>query len=141
MFHRYRIVCAILSHTPLNCACAFVKGKCFCKGICVPCIIVIISPRATKRNAVLLDLFFIVYIFLNIFFQLSYADTNPILSDRSTYPHFFRTVPSDSDFNPARIQLLRHFNWTRVGTLFQDASKGSSRYAYVSVALLILVGW
>ena len=70
-----------------------------------------------------------------VVFQLSYADTNPILSDRETYPHFFRTVPSDSDFNPARIMMLRHFNWTRVGTLFQDASKGS-RYAYVSIQLM-----
>ena len=65
-------------------------------------------------------------------FQLSFADTNPELSDRSKYPRFFRNVPSDSDYNPARVQLLKHFNWTRVGTLFQDASKGSSRYVYVS---------
>lgn len=70
-------------------------------------------------------------------FQLSYADTNPLLSDRSTFPYFFRTVPSDSDFNPARIQLLRQFNWTRVGTLFQDASHGSSRFAYVSLFYLL----
>ena len=63
--------------------------------------------------------------------KLSYADTNPILSDRTAYPNFFRTVPSDSDYNPARIQLLHKYEWKRVGTLFQDASRGSSRYAYV----------
>ena len=81
-------------------------------------------------------------ILTNFFFklQVSFADTNPLLSDRSTYPHFFRTVPSDSDFNPARIGLLRHFNWTRVGTLFQDASRGSSRYAYVSFSFASFFG-
>ncbi|KAI0215382.1 Gamma-aminobutyric acid type B receptor subunit 2 [Lamellibrachia satsuma] len=62
--------------------------------------------------------------------QLSYADTNPLLSNRKRYPNFFRTVPSDGDYNPARISFIRHFNWTRVGTLFQDASRGSARYAY-----------
>ncbi|XP_025087518.1 gamma-aminobutyric acid type B receptor subunit 2-like isoform X2 [Pomacea canaliculata] len=64
-------------------------------------------------------------------FQLSYGDTDPLLSDRDKYPNFFRTVPSDSDYNPARLALLRHFNWSSVGTLFQDASQGgAARYGY-----------
>ena len=68
-----------------------------------------------------------------LFRQLSYGDTDPVLSDRDKYPNFFRIVPSDSDFNPARLALLRHFNWSIVGTLFQDASRdGSARYGYVS---------
>ncbi|XP_019613608.1 PREDICTED: gamma-aminobutyric acid type B receptor subunit 2-like [Branchiostoma belcheri] len=52
--------------------------------------------------------------------QLSYDVTSPEFSDRKKYPTFFRTVPSDLDFNPARLRLLRHFNWTRVATLYQD---------------------
>lgn len=64
--------------------------------------------------------------------QLSYGDTDPKLSDRATYSKFYRTVPSDSDFNPARLAMLRQFNWTRVGTLFQDVSKGADRYGIVS---------
>ena len=68
-----------------------------------------------------------------LFRQLSYGDTDPVLSDRDKYPNFFRIVPSDSDFNPARLALLRYFNWSIVGTLFQDASRdGSARYGYVS---------
>ncbi|XP_035828588.1 gamma-aminobutyric acid type B receptor subunit 2-like [Aplysia californica] len=62
--------------------------------------------------------------------KLSYADTNPMLSDRDKFPNFYRTVPSDSDFNPARLALLRHFNWTTVATLFQDAKLGRARYGY-----------
>ncbi|CAG2254551.1 GABBR [Mytilus edulis] len=60
--------------------------------------------------------------------QLSYADTDPKLSDRSTYSNFFRTVPSDRDFNPAKVAFLKRYNWTRVATLFQDASIESDRY-------------
>ncbi|XP_067655790.1 gamma-aminobutyric acid type B receptor subunit 2-like [Haliotis asinina] len=73
-------------------------------------------------------------------FQLSYADTNPLLSERDKYPFFFRTVPSDSDFNPARLALLRNFNWTRVGTLFQFDPKGSPKYNYAHNRLVSLLG-
>ncbi|XP_013415617.1 gamma-aminobutyric acid type B receptor subunit 2 [Lingula anatina] len=62
--------------------------------------------------------------------QISYADTNPVLSDNAAYPNFFRTIPSDTDFNSARIQLLRKFRWKKVATLFQEASGGTSRYSY-----------
>ncbi|CAH1785979.1 unnamed protein product [Owenia fusiformis] len=63
--------------------------------------------------------------------QLSYADTDPGLSERDRYPYFFRTVPSDIDLYPAVLALLKHYNWTRVGTIYQDSSKGYSRYAVV----------
>ncbi|XP_041367039.1 gamma-aminobutyric acid type B receptor subunit 2-like [Gigantopelta aegis] len=72
-------------------------------------------------------------------FQLSYGDTNPLLSERDKYPYFFRTVPSDNDHNPARVALLRNFNWTRVGTLFQLASTGSSRFNYAHNRLITLL--
>ncbi|XP_033752065.1 LOW QUALITY PROTEIN: gamma-aminobutyric acid type B receptor subunit 2-like [Pecten maximus] len=71
--------------------------------------------------------------------QLSYADTDPKLSDRSTYSNFFRTVPSDTDFNPAMIAILRYFNWTRVGTIFQDPSTGSDRYGIAHSRLIELL--
>ncbi|KFM68251.1 Gamma-aminobutyric acid type B receptor subunit 2, partial [Stegodyphus mimosarum] len=48
------------------------------------------------------------------------------------YPNFFRVVPSETAFNPARVVLLRHFNWTRVGTLYQN----SPRYALPHSKLL-----
>ena len=57
-------------------------------------------------------------------FQLSYADTHPMYTSEG-YPNFFRVVPSESAFNPARISLLRHFNWTVVGILFQNSPRHS----------------
>ncbi|XP_035208128.1 gamma-aminobutyric acid type B receptor subunit 2-like isoform X2 [Stegodyphus dumicola] len=63
--------------------------------------------------------------------QLTYADTHPMYTNEN-YPNFFRVVPSETAFNPARVVLLRHFNWTRVGTLYQN----SPRYALPHSKLL-----
>lgn len=59
--------------------------------------------------------------------QLSYADTHPMFTSES-FPNFFRIVPSENAFNPPRLSLLRKFNWTRVGTIYQN----EPRYSLVS---------
>ncbi|XP_048486875.1 gamma-aminobutyric acid type B receptor subunit 2 isoform X1 [Plutella xylostella] len=51
--------------------------------------------------------------------QLSYADTHPMFT-KEAFPNFFRIVPSENAFNMPRIRLLQHFNWTRVGTIYQN---------------------
>ncbi|XP_026318221.1 gamma-aminobutyric acid type B receptor subunit 2 isoform X3 [Hyposmocoma kahamanoa] len=51
--------------------------------------------------------------------QLSYADTHPMFT-KEAFPNFFRIVPSENAFNAPRIRLLQHFNWTRVGTIYQN---------------------
>ena len=56
--------------------------------------------------------------------QLTYADTHPMFTARS-FPHFFRIVPSESQFNEPRLALLKEFNWTRLGTLYQNEAKYS----------------
>ncbi|XP_077978603.1 gamma-aminobutyric acid type B receptor subunit 2-like isoform X2 [Glandiceps talaboti] len=57
--------------------------------------------------------------------QLSYANTEPFLSEREKYPTFFRTVPSEADLNPAKLKLLEFFNWTHVATIHQDTPRFS----------------
>ncbi|XP_076340715.1 gamma-aminobutyric acid type B receptor subunit 2-like [Tachypleus tridentatus] len=54
--------------------------------------------------------------------QLTYGDTHPMYTVEN-YPNFFRVVPSEAAFNQARVALLQHFNWTRVGTLYQSAPR------------------
>ena len=51
-----------------------------------------------------------------------------MFTDKS-FPHFFRVVPSDNEFNPPRLSIMRNFNWKRVGTLYQNEAK----YALVRV--------
>uniref|UniRef100_T1JBF7 Gamma-aminobutyric acid type B receptor subunit 2 n=1 Tax=Strigamia maritima TaxID=126957 RepID=T1JBF7_STRMM len=63
--------------------------------------------------------------------QLSYADTHPMFS-WVKYPNFYRVVPSEIDFNPPRVELLKKFNWTTVGTLYQN----DPRYALAHNKLL-----
>ncbi|XP_071956737.1 gamma-aminobutyric acid type B receptor subunit 2-like [Antedon mediterranea] len=57
--------------------------------------------------------------------QLSFADTTPSLSQQDKYPYFYRTVPSESADNVARIRLIKYFNWTSIGTIHQDVSRFS----------------
>jgi gamma-aminobutyric acid type B receptor len=57
-------------------------------------------------------------------FKLTYADTHPMFTEK-TFPHFFRVVPSENEFNPPRLSILRYYNWTRVGTLYQNEAKYS----------------
>lgn len=42
-----------------------------------------------------------------------------------SFPNFFRVVPSESAFNPARVSLMQTFNWTRVGTIYQNLPRYS----------------
>lgn len=66
--------------------------------------------------------------FCNLLFilmlQLSYADTDPIFTSAS-FPNFFRMVPNENAFNIPRIKLLQYFNWTRVGTIYQNEPRFS----------------
>lgn len=45
-----------------------------------------------------------------------------------SFPNFFRVVPSENAFNAPRVALLMQFNWTKVGTIYQN----EPRYALVS---------
>ena len=52
--------------------------------------------------------------------QLSYSSASPALSDKSMYKKFYRVFPPESSFNPAKISLLRAFDWNKVGTLTES---------------------
>lgn len=56
--------------------------------------------------------------------QLSYADTHPMFT-RDAFPNFFRVVPSENAFNAPRMALLKAFNWTRIGTIYQNEPRYS----------------
>uniref|UniRef100_A0A6P7FDM5 Gamma-aminobutyric acid type B receptor subunit 2 isoform X1 n=1 Tax=Diabrotica virgifera virgifera TaxID=50390 RepID=A0A6P7FDM5_DIAVI len=56
--------------------------------------------------------------------QLSYADTHPMFT-KENFPNFFRIVPSENAFNAPRLSLLKEFNWTKVGTIYQNEPRYS----------------
>ena len=45
------------------------------------------------------------------------------------YPNLYRVIPSENEYNPARLAVMKYFNWTRVGTLYQNEAK----YALVAI--------
>ncbi|CAF4585487.1 unnamed protein product [Rotaria sp. Silwood1] len=56
---------------------------------------------------------------------ISYAATNPDLSDRNAYSIFYRTVPSDKVAAMAIAQLFTRFNWTSCIIVYQNDEYGS----------------
>ena len=60
----------------------------------------------------------------NCIVKVTYADTHPMFTARS-FPHFFRVVPSENEFNEPRLALLKQYNWTKVGTLYQNQARYS----------------
>ena len=69
--------------------------------------------------------------------QISYSAGSPALGDRKKYKTLFRTIPSDFNYNPARVAIMKHFNWSRVAVLFQ--TERSNYFSLVSLQLVIVV--
>lgn len=49
--------------------------------------------------------------------QISYASTSPFLSDKTKYPYFFRTCPSDAHQAKALSELVMAHDWQTLGTI------------------------
>uniref|UniRef100_A0A803K9C6 G-protein coupled receptors family 3 profile domain-containing protein n=1 Tax=Xenopus tropicalis TaxID=8364 RepID=A0A803K9C6_XENTR len=60
--------------------------------------------------------------------QISYGATDPALTDRATFPYFFRTLQSDEEEFIALCQLLKHFGWNWVGIIYTDNESGVRDY-------------
>jgi len=56
--------------------------------------------------------------------QISYSSTSVLLSDKTVFPSFFRTIPSDTYQAQALADLLKHFGWTYVSIVASDNAYG-----------------
>ena len=65
---------------------------------------------------------------------ISYASTDPDLSDRSAYSTFYRTVPSDNAAASVITKLFIKFNWTSCIIIYQNDAFGSGGAKAISDA-------
>ncbi|XP_007561006.1 G-protein coupled receptor family C group 6 member A-like [Poecilia formosa] len=59
--------------------------------------------------------------------EISYGSTSGLLSDKTRFPSFLRTVPEDDHQAKAVIEILKDHNWNWVGIVATDGEYG--RYA------------
>ena len=57
--------------------------------------------------------------------QVSYASSSALLSNRERYQYFYRTISSDNFQARAMIDILLHFNWTYVSTIYSQNTYGA----------------
>ncbi|XP_068616570.1 G-protein coupled receptor family C group 6 member A [Brachionichthys hirsutus] len=58
--------------------------------------------------------------------QISYSSTAVILSDKSRFPAFMRTIPNDKHQTAAMVSLLSTYGWNWVGIVTTDGNYGLS---------------
>ena len=55
--------------------------------------------------------------------QISYASGSSVLNNRTRYPSFFRTVPSDELLAPALATLMNFYGWKQVAIVTEQADQ------------------
>ena len=58
--------------------------------------------------------------------QVSYASTSKVLSDKSRYDYFLRTVPPDLLQSRTMAAIVRYFNWTYVSVVSTSGAYGQT---------------
>ncbi|XP_055600889.1 uncharacterized protein LOC129749824 [Uranotaenia lowii] len=66
---------------------------------------------------------------------ISYSAEGAFLSDRKTYPYFFRTIGENRQYEHVYARLLKQFNWNRVSALTEDGQKSTEYISHMESLL------
>ncbi|ETN62085.1 venus kinase receptor [Anopheles darlingi] len=66
---------------------------------------------------------------------ISYSAEGASLTDRETYPYFFRTIGENQQYKHVYAQLLPKLNWHRVAALTEDGQKATEYISYMEPML------
>uniref|UniRef100_UPI0031343FEE vomeronasal 2 receptor 593 n=1 Tax=Monodelphis domestica TaxID=13616 RepID=UPI0031343FEE len=58
--------------------------------------------------------------------QISYGPYDPILSDKAQFPSIYQLAPKESNLTLGMVRLMVHFNWTWVGLVISDNTRGET---------------
>nr|XP_028560436.1 vomeronasal type-2 receptor 26-like [Podarcis muralis] len=58
--------------------------------------------------------------------QLTYGSFDPVLSDKTQFPSFFRMAPNENPQYDGIVQLLNYFEWNWIGLLTSDDDSGET---------------
>ena len=79
-----------------------------------------------------------VYIHIMVM-QISYASTSVVLSDRSVYSRFFRTVPSDELLGSAVAAIMESYGWRQLSVFTEEQPQFVEVYITVPLNIIMTV--
>ncbi|XP_015746454.2 vomeronasal type-2 receptor 26-like [Python bivittatus] len=72
--------------------------------------------------------------------EVSYTFVSPLLSDKTHFPFFYKTVPQEGIQYPAIVKLLQHFRWTMVALLVDSDTDNGERFMRIFTPVLVKKG-
>ncbi|KAM4652114.1 taste receptor type 1 member 3-like [Discoglossus pictus] len=84
-------------------------------------VLAVIGPSTTEISSATMKLFSTFLIP-----QISYSITSEMFSDRSIYPAFHRTVPSDKKQVDGMVTLISHFKWNWIAAVASEDDYGQT---------------
>ncbi|KAM4704372.1 taste receptor type 1 member 3 [Rhinophrynus dorsalis] len=94
-----------------------------------PRVLAVIGPSSSEiatTSMKLLSTFRIPQLFFGLIFQISYSVTAGIFSDKTIFPSFLRTVPSDKKQIDGMVSLISYFKWNWIAVVTSEDDYGQT---------------
>ena len=72
--------------------------------------------------------------------QVSYGSSSPALSNKKDFPRFLRLEPPENLQNPAKVAIMKLFNWRHVATIHEPVPL-FSKVKLFNVFSLVLISF